>query len=271
MKETNVRFLPPHKTNSNISLYDHPTIENRTKQPISPPPNGFKKRPLNSYLLSKKSLKIMNNNDNNKNNNGKINDDGKYWNDYYSTPYPINNFNKLPKPHNGTKLYSTKWKNENENKNKNKKQFKNDQAFYGNPMMSYGMMYPSMMGGMGGMGGMGMNPMSMGYGMGGGMGGGMGMMGYGMPRYGGGYGYGGYGGYPGMVDPMMGQYGAPPAANFVDDFEDAHRIEHAYRQSAPDAYGMGMGMMGGGMGINTMPGSQLLMYGRGMPYNGWYA
>ena len=35
----------------------------------------------------------------------------------------------------------------------------------------------------------------------------------------------------------------------------------------PDSYGVGMGMMGGmggGMGVNNMPGSQMLMYGRGM-------
>lgn len=36
--------------------------------------------------------------------------------------------------------------------------------------------------------------------------------------------------------------------------------------SAPDMYGMGLGAMGGmagGMGINNMPGSQMLLYGRG--------
>ncbi|EIW68389.1 hypothetical protein TREMEDRAFT_71983 [Tremella mesenterica DSM 1558] len=80
------------------------------------------------------------------------------------------------------------------------------------------------------------------------------------------------GGYPGMgMDPYM-NFGAPPAANFVDDFPDAHRIEHAYRQSMPDNYGVGLGMyggLGGGMGINNMPGSQMLLYGRGM-YPGWY-
>ncbi|WVR09376.1 hypothetical protein IAU60_006443 [Kwoniella sp. DSM 27419] len=99
------------------------------------------------------------------------------------------------------------------------------------------------------------------------------MGGYGMPRYGHGLysGYGDYGGYGGMMDPMLGQYGAPPAAHFVDDFPDAHRMEHAYRQSAPDTYGMGMNMLGGGMGIGHMPGSQMMLYGRGMGYNGWYA
>ena len=78
---------------------------------------------------------------------------------------------------------------------------------------------------------------------------------------------------------------APPGANAVDDFPDAHRyvlcpyilykvknademprIEHAYRQSAPDSYGTGLGMMGGnmgGMGINNLPGSQMLLMGRG--------
>ena len=47
-------------------------------------------------------------------------------------------------------------------------------------------------------------------------------------------------------------------------------IEHAYRQSMPDNYGIGlggmMGGMGGGMGINNMPGGQMLLYGRGMGY-----
>ena len=46
-------------------------------------------------------------------------------------------------------------------------------------------------------------------------------------------------------------------------------VEHAYRQSMPDSYGVGMGMMGGmsgGMGINNMPGSQSLYYGRGLGY-----
>jgi hypothetical protein len=72
---------------------------------------------------------------------------------------------------------------------------------------------------------------------------------------------------------------APPASLFVDDNPDAHRqvhlctyrcctdttsIEHAYRQSMPDSYGVGMSGMMGGMGVNNMPGSQLLMYGRGM-------
>ncbi|OCF40710.1 hypothetical protein I317_05482 [Kwoniella heveanensis CBS 569] len=125
------------------------------------------------------------------------------------------------------------------------------QAYYGNPMM--GGMYPGM--------GMGMG-MGMPYGMGG-----MGMMGpyggmmgggYGFPRYGQGL-YGGYGGYgyPGMVDPMMGQYGL--------------RTLSTTFQMLIDTYGMGMGMMGGGMGINSMPGAQVMLYGRGMPYNGWYA
>jgi hypothetical protein len=44
------------------------------------------------------------------------------------------------------------------------------------------------------------------------------------------------------------------------------RIEHAYRQSAPDNYGTGLGMMGGnmgGMGINNLPGSQMMLMGRG--------
>ncbi|ORY20373.1 hypothetical protein BCR39DRAFT_601511, partial [Naematelia encephala] len=68
-----------------------------------------------------------------------------------------------------------------------------------------------------------------------------------------------------MMDPTLG-YGAPPAANFVDDYPEAHRMEHSFRQSAPDSYGIGMGMMGGlggGMGINNMPGSQMMLYGRG--------
>ncbi|XAO25991.1 hypothetical protein I312_104824 [Cryptococcus bacillisporus CA1280] len=78
-------------------------------------------------------------------------------------------------------------------------------------------------------------------------------------------------GYQGMYDPMLGAYGAPPAANFVDDHPDAHRIEHAFRQSMPDSYGMGTGMLPGGMAINTLVGSQMLLYGRGMAYNGWYA
>jgi len=77
---------------------------------------------------------------------------------------------------------------------------------------------------------------------------------------------------------------APPGANAVDDFPDAHRyvpssivsgaksdgrIEHAYRQSAPDSYGTGLGMMGGnmgGMGINNLPGSQMMLLGRGGGY-----
>lgn len=50
-----------------------------------------------------------------------------------------------------------------------------------------------------------------------------------------------------------------------------HRIEHAYRQSMPDGYGTGMGMgMMGGMGINNLPGSQLLLYGRGMYPVSWH-
>jgi len=47
------------------------------------------------------------------------------------------------------------------------------------------------------------------------------------------------------------------------------RIEHAYRQSAPDSYGTGLGMMGGnmgGMGINNLPGSQMMLMGRGGGY-----
>ena len=48
-------------------------------------------------------------------------------------------------------------------------------------------------------------------------------------------------------------------------------IEHAYRQSMPHSYGLGLGMMGGmggGMGINNLPGAPTLLYGRGMGYNG---
>lgn len=44
-------------------------------------------------------------------------------------------------------------------------------------------------------------------------------------------------------------------------------IEHSFRMSQPDSYGVGLGMMGGmggGMGINNLPGSQMLLYGRGM-------
>jgi hypothetical protein len=44
-------------------------------------------------------------------------------------------------------------------------------------------------------------------------------------------------------------------------------MEHAYRQSMPDSYGTGLGMMGGtmgGMGINNLPGNQMMLYGRGM-------
>jgi hypothetical protein len=47
------------------------------------------------------------------------------------------------------------------------------------------------------------------------------------------------------------------------------RIEHAYRQSDPDSYGTGLGMMGGnmgGMGINNLPGSQMMLMGRGGGY-----
>ena len=48
-------------------------------------------------------------------------------------------------------------------------------------------------------------------------------------------------------------------------------MEHAYRQSMPDSYGVGLGMMGGmggGMGINNLPGAGTLLYGRGMGYGG---
>lgn len=53
---------------------------------------------------------------------------------------------------------------------------------------------------------------------------------------------------------------------FVDDDPDVHRVEHAYRQSAPDSYGVGLGMMsglGGQQGINNLPGAPRLLYGRG--------
>ncbi|WWD02086.1 hypothetical protein V865_000124 [Kwoniella europaea PYCC6329] len=253
-QKANVRFLP----SSSSSEHRHPTVNNRRriKRPISPPPLGHKKRPKHSLILH---LHHNIANDMNKF------DHTKYWNDYYSSP-DIGDDEKLPKPPSKIKLYSTKWKLENPNPKSKPPSSHGKQAFYGNPMMmgygggGMGMgMYPGMSG---------MGPMGMGIGYG--MGPGMGMMGYGMPRYGGYSMYGGYGGY-GMVDPLLGQYGAPPAANFGDDFPDAHRIEHAYRQSAPEAYGMGMGMMGGGMGINNIPGSQVMLYGRGMPYNGWYA
>lgn len=48
-------------------------------------------------------------------------------------------------------------------------------------------------------------------------------------------------------------------------------IEHAYRQSAPDSYGVGMSMngMAGGMGMGNYPGSQMLLYGRGMGGGGY--
>lgn len=39
----------------------------------------------------------------------------------------------------------------------------------------------------------------------------------------------------------------------------------------PHSYGLGLGMMGGmggGMGINNLPGAPTLLYGRGMGYNG---
>ena len=39
----------------------------------------------------------------------------------------------------------------------------------------------------------------------------------------------------------------------------------------PDSYGVGLGMMGGiggGYGINNLPGSQTLLYGRGIGYGG---
>ena len=39
----------------------------------------------------------------------------------------------------------------------------------------------------------------------------------------------------------------------------------------PDSYGLGLGMMGGiggGMGINNLPGSNTMLYGRGMGYGG---
>jgi len=53
---------------------------------------------------------------------------------------------------------------------------------------------------------------------------------------------------------------------FVDDDPDIHRVEHAYRQSMPDSYGVGLGMMGGmggGQGISNLPGAPRLLYGRG--------
>nr|ODN94451.1 hypothetical protein L204_04584 [Cryptococcus depauperatus CBS 7855] len=176
-----------------------------------------------------------------------------YWRDYYA-PLPLGDDHVVPKPTSKIKLYNTKWQSENPNP----KTAAGMKALYGSGMPMggmYGGMGPGMYGGM--YGGMGMG-MPMGMGMGG-MGGMGGMMG----------GYGADGCR--MYDPMMGTYGAPPAANFVDDNPDAHRIEHAYRQSMPDSYGTGMGMLPGGMGINSMPGSQVLLYGRGMPYNGWYA
>lgn len=46
-------------------------------------------------------------------------------------------------------------------------------------------------------------------------------------------------------------------------------MEHAYRQSAPDSYGMGMGAMAGGMGMGNYPGSQMMLYGRGMGGGGY--
>ena len=98
----------------------------------------------------------------------------------------------------------------------------------------------------------------------------------------------GYGVSLTLYPPVVTNKKAPPGANAVDDFPDAHRyvphpglvykvknadlmprIEHAYRQSAPDSYGTGLGMMGGnmgGMGINNLPGSQMMLMGRGGGY-----
>ncbi|KAL7422527.1 hypothetical protein Q5752_003175 [Cryptotrichosporon argae] len=182
----------------------------------------------------------------------------RHWHDYYPDP-PLDDDHVLPKPFPKVRYWSTKWKAENPNP----KTAEGFQAMYG-----MGGMYPGMMGGVNPMMGGMMNPM---------MGGMMNPMmagGYGMPRYPMTTGYGGmgmgYGGYPGMYDPMMG-YGAPPAANVVDDFADAHRIEHAYRQAAPDNYGIGMATMPGPMGLGNMPGAQMMLYGRGMGYGGgWY-
>jgi len=96
--------------------------------------------------------------------------------------------------------------------------------------------------------------------------------------------YMGYGVSLTLYPPVVTNKKAPPGANAVDDFPDAHRyvpsyirygaetygrIEHAYRQSAPDSYGTGLGMMGGnmgGMGINNLPGSQMMLMGRGGGY-----
>ncbi len=69
------------------------------------------------------------------------------------------------------------------------------------------------------------------------------------------------------IDPNPGL--AVLSYRYADSAPDS--VEHAYRQSMPDSYGVGLGMMsgmGGGMGINNLPGAQTLMYGRGMGYGG---
>lgn len=47
------------------------------------------------------------------------------------------------------------------------------------------------------------------------------------------------------------------------------RMEHAYRQSMPEQYGIGLGAMSGlagGQGFGSLPGTQQMLYGRGGGY-----
>jgi hypothetical protein len=63
---------------------------------------------------------------------------------------------------------------------------------------------------------------------------------------------------------LIGESSFSPLCNLANE----PSIEHAYRQSMPDSYGTALGGMMSGMpgtmGINNLPGSQMLMYGRGM-------
>ncbi|ODN73028.1 hypothetical protein L202_08423 [Cryptococcus amylolentus CBS 6039] len=222
--DINVRFHPPPSCHSS-----HPADHNRTRLPRSPPPSS-KPHHIHAHhnpltMLTRPELPPRSElpSDHPKNPHSRVRLPerphlSQYWHDAYPPP-PLDDDTVLPKPPSKIKYMNTEWQKNNPNP-KSRDAVK---AYYGGggmyPGMGVGGMYPGMGGMMGGMG-MGYGGMGMGYG---------GMMGgYGMPRYGGagmygGYG-GGYGGYgPGMYDPMMGTYGAPASANFVDDNVDAHR------------------------------------------------
>lgn len=53
----------------------------------------------------------------------------------------------------------------------------------------------------------------------------------------------------------------------------ANSMEHAFRQSMPEQYGIGLGAMSGlagGQGFASLPGTQQMMYGRGGGYGVGY-